>query len=46
MKLINIGFGNMVSAGGGIALLSPGNAPPKRMGREGRGKGKLNDAPY
>ena len=33
MKLINIGFGNMVSAGRLIAIVSPESAPIKRMVR-------------
>ena len=31
MKLINIGFGNMVAAGRLIAIVSPESAPIKRM---------------
>ena len=31
MKLINIGFGNMVSAGRLIAIVSPESAPIKRI---------------
>ena len=36
MKLINIGFGNMVSAGRLIAIVSPESAPIKRMVQEDR----------
>ena len=42
MKLINIGFGNMVSAGRLIAIVSPESAPIKRMVQEG----VLIDATY
>ena len=31
MKLINIGFGNMVSAGRVVAVVSPDSAPVKRL---------------
>ena len=46
MKLINIGFGNMVSAGRLIAIVSPESAPIKRMVQEARDKGNLIDATY
>ncbi len=46
MKLINIGFGNMVSAGRLIAIVSPESAPIKRMVQEGRDRGVLIDATY
>ena len=36
MKLINIGFGNMVSASRLIAIVSPESAPIKRMIQEAR----------
>ena len=36
MKLINIGFGNMVSADRLIAIVSPDSAPVKRMVQEAR----------
>ena len=35
MKLINIGYGNMVSAQRVIAVVSPDSAPVKRMIQEG-----------
>ena len=31
MKLINIGFGNLVSAGRVVAVVSPDSAPVKRL---------------
>ena len=46
MKLINIGFGNMISAGRLIAIVSPDSAPIKRMIQEGRDRGMLIDATY
>ncbi len=46
MKLINIGFGNMVSAGRLIAIVSPEFAPIKRMVQEARDRGVLVDATY
>ena len=46
MKLINIGFGNMVSAGRLIAIVSPDSAPIKRMIQEARDRGVLIDATY
>ena len=46
MKLINIGFGNMVSAGRLIAIVSPESAPIKRMVQEARDRGTLIDATY
>lgn len=46
MKLINIGFGNMVSANRLIAVVSPESAPIKRMVQEARERGNLVDASY
>ena len=46
MKLINIGFGNMVSAHRLIAIVSPESAPIKRMVQEARDRGVLIDATY
>ena len=46
MKLINIGFGNMVSANRLIAIVSPESAPIKRIVQEARDKGTLIDATY
>ena len=46
MKLINIGFGNMVSANRLIAIVSPESAPIKRMIQEARERGLLIDATY
>ncbi|MEG2939688.1 MAG: DUF370 domain-containing protein, partial [Oscillospiraceae bacterium] len=44
MKLINIGFGNMVSANRIIAIVSPESAPIKRIIQDAREKGALIDA--
>lgn len=46
MKLINIGFGNMVNASRLIAIVSPESAPIKRIVTEARDKGVLIDATY
>ena len=46
MKLINIGFGNMISAGRLVAVVSPESAPIKRMVQEARDRGILIDATY
>jgi regulator of extracellular matrix RemA (YlzA/DUF370 family) len=46
MKLINIGFGNMISAGRLIAIVSPESAPIKRIIQEAKDKGCLIDATY
>ena len=46
MKLINIGFGNLVSPQRLIAVVSPESAPIKRMVQEARDRGMLIDASY
>ena len=46
MRLINIGFGNLVSAGRIISIVSPESAPIKRMVQEVREKGLLIDASF
>ena len=46
MKLINIGFGNMVSASRLVAIVSPESAPIKRIITEARERGSLIDATY
>lgn len=46
MKLINIGFGNMVSASRVIAIVSPESAPIKRIILDVRDRGQLIDATY
>ena len=44
MKLLNVGFGNMVSAGRIVAVIAPDSAPVKRMVQEARDGGHLIDA--
>ena len=46
MKLINIGFGNMVAENRIIAIVSPESAPIKRIIREGEDRGLLINATY
>ncbi len=46
MKLINIGFGNMVSANRLVAIVSSESAPIKRIIQDARDKGVLIDATY
>jgi len=46
MKLINIGFGNVVSSEHMLAVISPESAPVKRIITEAREKGLLIDATY
>ena len=46
MKLINIGFGNMVTSGKLVAIVSPECAPIKRIIQDTRDKGMLIDATY
>lgn len=46
MKLINIGFGNMVNSDRVIAVVSPDSAPIKRLVQDAREKGALIDASY
>ena len=44
LKLINIGFGNIVSANRAVAIVSPEAAPVKRMVQDARERGLLIDA--
>lgn len=46
MRIINIGFGNIVNASHVVAVISPESAPVKRLITEAREKGKLIDATY
>ncbi len=46
MKLINIGFGNMVAAGRLVAIVSPESAPIKRIIQDAKDRGALIDATY
>ncbi len=44
MKLLNVGFGNMVAAGRIVAVIAPDSAPVKRLVQEARDAGHLIDA--
>ncbi len=46
MKLIGIGFGNLVAAERVISIVSPESAPIKRMIQEVRERGELIDASF
>lgn len=46
MRLINIGFGNMVAANRLVAIVSPESAPIKRIIQEAKDRGTLIDATY
>ena len=46
MQLINIGFGNIVSANRIIAIVSPESAPIKRIVQEAKDEGMAVDATY
>ena len=46
MKLINIGFGNVVVANRLVAVVSPDSSPIKRIIQDARDKGTLIDATY
>ncbi|MBR3621241.1 MAG: DUF370 domain-containing protein [Clostridia bacterium] len=46
MKLINIGYGNMVNADRVVAVVSPESAPVKRMIQEAKAAGTIIDATH
>ncbi len=46
MKLVNIGFGNTVSADKIIAIVSPDSAPIKRMVQDAKDNGSAIDATF
>jgi regulator of extracellular matrix RemA (YlzA/DUF370 family) len=46
IKLLNIGFGNMVSVSRIVAVVSPESAPIKRIIQDVRERGDLIDATY
>lgn len=46
MKLVNIGFGNMISAERIVSIVSPESAPIKRMIQDTRDRGLLIDASF
>jgi regulator of extracellular matrix RemA (YlzA/DUF370 family) len=43
MRFISIGFGNMVSAGRVVTLVSPDSAPVKRLIQDAREAGRIID---
>ena len=46
MKLLNLGFGSMISAGRILAIMEPASAPIKRVVQEAKERGMLIDASY
>ena len=46
MKLVNIGFGNVIAANRVITMVSPDSAPIKRLISDARERGQLIDATY
>ena len=46
MKLVNIGFGNVVAAGRIVAIVSPDSSPRKRIIQDAKEKSTLIDATY
>jgi regulator of extracellular matrix RemA (YlzA/DUF370 family) len=46
MKLVNIGFGSMISASRVLSIVTPDSAPIKRVVQEARDRGMLIDASY
>ena len=44
LRMLNIGYGNMVVAARVIAIVSPQSAPMRRLREEATGRGKLVDA--
>ena len=46
MKLINIGFGNLIEASRLVAIVSPESSPIKRIIQDARDRGKLIDATH
>ena len=46
IRLVNVGFGNIVSANRIISIVLPDSAPAKRLIQEARERGKLIDASH
>lgn len=46
MKLVNIGYGNMVSTDRIVSVVSPESAPIKRLIQEARDDGRAIDATF
>ena len=46
MRLVNIGFGNMVAASRLVAIVSPESAPVRRLVQDARETGRVIEATY
>ena len=46
MKLVNVGFGNMVAAARLVAIVSPDSTPVRRLVQDARETGRVIDATY
>ncbi|RCK80008.1 MAG: hypothetical protein OZSIB_3877 [Candidatus Ozemobacter sibiricus] len=46
VRLLNVGFGNVVVASRIVAIVSPGSAPIKRLKEDAKEQGRLIDATY
>ena len=46
VRLVNVGFGNVVSASRIIAIVAPDSAPAKRLVQEARERSRLIDASH
>ncbi len=46
MRMLNIGYGNLVAVDKLISIISPESAPIKRMIQDNREKGKIVDATF
>ena len=46
VRLMNIGYGNMIAANRLVAIISPESAPVKRLVQDAREEGQLVDATY
>ena len=44
MKLVNIGYGNVIAANRIVAIISPESAPIKRLIQEAKDNGRVIDA--
>lgn len=46
IRLVNVGFGNVIAAGRIVAIVSPDSAPAKRVVQEARERSRLIDASH
>ncbi|MBQ3200801.1 MAG: DUF370 domain-containing protein [Clostridia bacterium] len=46
VRLVNVGFGNVIAAGRIVAIVSPDSAPAKRVVQEARERSRLIDASH